>query len=170
MSGQDGFTPDGGQNLHSRVGFFNEGGADENSDDGFTAQFRDSESCFKAFPLSAEGVAGGGDIHQTQPGLVTAGNVFGEENQSGAGAENRHAGSSAGFDGLHQLPVVQQLANGGAFAAGDDQPVDSGQVIRFSDFNSFYAAALHHEPMFPKSALEGEYADFHYQPRSCILS
>ena len=84
------------------------------------------------------------------------------------------ARSMAEADALAQrfqhVPFHQQLADGGAFAAGENDTVDTGQISFFSYFDTGDTELFQHMFMLDESTLYGKYADGHfYLPRSSIM-
>ena len=52
---------------------------------------------------------------------------------------------------------VHELADGGAFAAGDHQAVETLEVLGEPDLDGVGAEAAQHRDVLPESPLEGEY-------------
>src|SRR5262249_23226549 len=105
------------------------------------------------------------------PGIV---DLAGEEDEPRAGAEGRLALGVELLGGGPQAPPVHQLEQGGALAAGDDEPVDVRQLLGLADLDGLDVTVLQRRDVEREVALQGEDADPHpHQPRvwsSSLLS
>jgi hypothetical protein len=85
--------------------------------------------------LTAVGVALDGDVEETEAVLGGIADVFGEQDGSGAGAEDGFL-LGEGLEGFEEpafaFPSLQEFEHGGGFAAGEDQAVE-----RFEGFWGF---------------------------------
>ena len=71
---------------------------------------------------------------------------------------------------LQHAQLAQQLALHGAFAAGENDTVDTGQSSFFSYFDTGDPELFQHMFMLDESTLYGKYGDGHfYLPRSSIM-
>ena len=86
----------------------------------------------EAVDLPAEGVAAHGDV-EAADGLLVGGRVedpVGEQDHPGAGAVRRQPVADGGPQRLEQVEPGGELDDRGRLAAGEDQPVDGGQLLR----------------------------------------
>ncbi|CAI8053934.1 hypothetical protein GBAR_LOCUS29480 [Geodia barretti] len=79
---------------------------------------------FKAVHLPPEGVAAYVDVHKTQRFRATVCESVGYDNHAGASAPDRHTRLRPLPQRIPKAVDVYQLDDRGAFATGDNQPVD----------------------------------------------
>jgi len=118
---------------------------------------------FEAIDLSAEGVPLHGNVHDGEGWLVLSGGAdgLGHEDHAGAGAEERAAGGDELLDGLEEAVARGELADGGAFAAGEDEPVGLGDLFGGANGAGLDAEAAKGPEMFSYVTLDCEYAYYH---------
>ena len=79
--------------------------------------------------LPPKGIAAHGDVQNTEQWLLPFDGAGREHDQASAGAKNGMI-ASEGPQGSAQFVFFHELAHGGAFAPGDDEPVKAGEVGR----------------------------------------
>jgi len=84
--------------------------------------------------LAAVGVTFDDCIEQAKTSLGWIANFAGQQNGSGAGAENRMAGAKV-FQGFKEAVLFEEAEDGCGFAAGEDEAVDAGQFVGFADLD-----------------------------------
>src|SRR5665213_2531200 len=155
----------------------------ETADDGCTDKdrlqvvaHRHGNAADAAVGLPAVSVALDGEIHQAQARLRGMCYFAGQQDRSGATAEDRLVLIEA-LERFGQPFLVQQLQHGGTFATRDDQAVAAVQVGNRAYLNGVSAGPLYGLAMRFKVALQRQNAgSFHatlngrYQPRVCISS
>jgi hypothetical protein len=88
--------------------------------------------------LASVGVAFHRDVERGQRRLRRVQDVFGEQDDAGAGSEGGRP-ADEGIEDLEEAVALQVLEEGGGFAAGDDEPVDGAlafvaeQLVRPAD-------------------------------------
>lgn len=108
----------------------------------------------KAPQLAAIAVALNGDVHGAEAGDASR-HCPGQENQPGAGAEDRQPCGNALPQWLEQPQVSQQLAHDGALAAREDQPVQGAvQIPAPADLKVIRPQPVQHGGMLGKGALD----------------
>jgi hypothetical protein len=112
----------GGEHLDPGPAALDPGRADEDRPQRLVADSLDREVGLEALQLAAEGVAPGTGVDQTKVVGVA-------DDQAGAGAENRLAGRVVGAQGRLQFRRLDPLADRRALAAGNDQPVETVEVL-----------------------------------------
>src|SRR5437588_10871753 len=124
-----------------------------------------------AIDLPAVGIALHSDVDETQAFLRRAGDFVGQQDGSGAGAEDGPLAAELP-QRLHQILLAQQLEHRGALAAGDDQAVQAFQVRGGAHFHHGGAGARGRFGMRLEIALQRKhsYAFHGYHPRVCISS
>src|ERR1017187_5310997 len=143
---QDGVAAVAGQDAGGGAGTPNDGSADEHcfhltgggarEELGFGFDLGDA-----AIDLAAVGVAFDGDVHEAQAFLGGAGNLIGDEDGAGAGAEDGFAAAELGH-GVEQAVEAHELEHGGAFAAGDDEGIERAEIGGLADVDGLGAGAL----------------------------
>ena len=91
------------------------------------------ECCFECkdsgVVLAAISVALDGDIENAEGGLRWVGNFFGEEDAAGAGAEDG-LGVDEGVEAVVEALALEVLEECGGLAAGYDEGVEVGELVR----------------------------------------
>lgn len=155
LGGHGGAIGEGGEDVDTRTGANEFRGADEDSGEGVVLGISDGadvEASFKAIDLATEGVAFDIDIHEAEEWLVLA-NLFGHENHAGASAPNRFF-SGESTERVHQIVDGGQLADGGAFAAGNNEAIDIIKLMGEADFDGGGAELVEHFDMLDEGSLE----------------
>ena len=119
----------GGDRFDLVAGAGDDGGADEDSGNGFFDAF-DLDGVFEAVDLGSEGVAADGDVEEVEGVLVTAFDFFGHEDHSHTRAPDGHALFGHFLNGSSETVAFHEEADGGGFSAGKDEAVDLFQVFR----------------------------------------
>jgi len=154
----------GAKRLRLAMHRFDDWGADE---DGMVRRGRfgsllerfDIQVSLEGVYLAAKSVARHSDIHQVKQGLGTTG-ILREEDRPGAGAPDGVLFTKLD-QWLHQAEIHGQLADGGRFAAGDDQPIQPCEMAGQAHLGALNAQALEHCNVFCEIALDGKDSDFH---------
>jgi hypothetical protein len=110
---------------------------------------------FKTVRLPAEGVAPDFDVHQSQRFDIGIGNRFGKQNHSGAGAHHGESIQSQFAERLDKAVVVCQIEHGGAFATGNNKPVQTFQFVGLTYLCGFNPEPVQNMCMFYESPLQG---------------
>lgn len=114
-------------------------------------EFGDVEVYLERIHLAAEGIALHLDIHEAQQGLI-APNIFRQEDGACTRPPNGMALTKLP-QRFHQAISHGKFADGGGFAAGDNETVQSVQVLGQTDFGCLYFQAFEHGDMLGKIAL-----------------
>lgn len=114
-------------------------------------EFGDVEVYLKRIHLAAEGIALYLDIHESKQGLI-APNIFREEDGACTRPPNGMALPKLP-QRFHQAISNGKFADGGGFAAGDDESIQSVQMLGQTDFGCLYFQAFEHGDMLGKIAL-----------------
>jgi hypothetical protein len=94
-----------------------------------------------------------------------------EQDGARAGAEKRAAASVKLSDRLRPGSAVHELQQGGALAAGQNEPAEAGERLRPADLAHAGAERAQHGRVGREVALQREDADLRaHQPRSCSRS
>lgn len=116
----------------------------------------------EAAELAAVGVPHGGDVHGGEVGAGIVADGPGEEQEARAGAEDGEPRGDALFQRFVQPQPAEEPALYGAFASGEDQPVEGlVQVAALPDLHDGDAQARQHLLVLDECALQGEYGDAH---------
>ena len=75
-----------------------------------------------------------GGVQHAQTRLLRAFDLLAEQDQARAAAIDGHAVQDALAQRLQHVPFHQQLADGGAFAAGDDHALKTFHVLELAHF------------------------------------
>ena len=134
---------------------------DEDAVDRSVAEDRDGDLALERVQLPTEGVPLDRDVEEREDGLLAADDVAGEQDHPGAGAEHRRAGGRQVHDRLVQAPAMDELADGRAFAAGQDQPAESGQVVGQADLDRLDADRPKDADVLDERTLDRQHADLH---------
>jgi hypothetical protein len=118
-----------GQNLYAGSHALDYGGSDEDRVHRAVAHDRHQQVGLERVELAPEGVALDGHVEQREDGLLAAGDLLGDDDHSGAGAEDRRAGPGQRHDRLAQVPAGHELAHRRALAAGQDQAGEPLEVL-----------------------------------------
>ena len=148
------FVIDDRENFYATFDRFDIRRADKRHFDRFSAEFRNR---IKASELTSVCVSNNGDVHgpKVRNGFVV--DLFGKQDHSGAGSEDRQTVLNQITDRVHHVQIDKQLSHRGALAAGKDQPVERPiQVALFTNLEAFCAELFKHLPMFEKSALKSQ--------------
>lgn len=159
------------QHLYTCAHAGNDRSANENSREGVCPDLGYAQVGFKTVHLSAKGVAPHGGVKHAEAGLVRVFNVAAQQYKPGATAVNGHAVEYALAQGLKHVPFIKQFADGGAFAAGNDQGIDALNILELAHLAGRRAKAGNSGHMLAKGSLKSQnaYAKLrHYQPRSCM--
>jgi hypothetical protein len=114
----------------------------------------------EAVDLTSEGVAADDDIHRGKKGLIAFRSPRGEHDKAGAGAKDGVIRDESS-QGTCETILFHQLPDGGAFAARDDESVQTLQLLRQSHLDRSCTQPLHHSNVFSEGALKCEYTDGH---------
>jgi hypothetical protein len=128
-------------------------GTNKDSVKGRRVKRGDFQVLLEAIDLASEGVALNPDVHQLKGYRVLLGDLMGHHYHAGAGAPN---GFSLVGHLRYRLPEMidaQQSAQGSAFAAGDNKPVDLLQMLRKPHLAAFYTQSLEYSNVFYKVSL-----------------
>jgi len=117
----------------------------------FQERHRDLD--FEGIYLPPEGVALDLHIHQTEQRLISP-NFFRQQDRAGAGAPDGLA-LPKGTDWLQQLVRNHQFPNSGRLAPGNNQTLQTFQLLRQAHFCYISPEFLEADAMFPKIALKG---------------
>ena len=108
----------------------------------------------EAAELAAVGIALDRDVHGREA-RNTAADLLCEQDESGAGAENRHSFRDARAEHIEQVEVVQQAAHDRALAARNDQTVERlFEVACLTDFEMRLAQTVEHGGVLRERALK----------------
>ena len=157
LADEDGVVFAGGKGFDSGTGAGDARGADEDHLQRAAGEFgiRVEDG---GVDLAAVGVALDGDVEGVEGFLRGLGDVFGEEDDSGAGAEGG-SGMDEGLEDVEEAALLKEFEHSGGFAAGHDEPVDAFEVRGETD--EFGSCAQHTEccRMGVIGSLKGENAD-----------
>ena len=136
------------------------GGPNEGHGDGAEAgEIRLGE---EAPQLAAVAVAHGGDVHQGEVALGVVGDTLGQEQQAGAGPENREAVAQQPPERFKKLQVPQEFALDGALAPGDNQAVQgAGEIPALADLAGGDAQGGQGLLVLGEGPLESQNSDTH---------
>jgi hypothetical protein len=115
--------------------------------------------------LAAVGVALDGDVEGGEGALRRVGDVFGEEDAAGAGAEGGF-GVDEGVEGVVEAGALEVLEESGGFAAGDDEAVEAFQLFGRADEAGRDAEVGEAGGVEVVGALQGEDADGEWRARA----
>jgi hypothetical protein len=132
-----------GENFDVRADSFDDGSADEDHFQRLGMQLGFSHMDV-AGKLAAVAVAKNRGVEERERGLRGAVNFFCEENCASAGAEERAFLRGKLFQGVEEAFCGHHFQVRGAFAAGEDDAVESLQVLRRADEGVVNADALKH--------------------------
>src|SRR5439155_18646182 len=111
--------------------------------------------------LAAVGVALDADVDEAERELSGILHVAREENEPGAGAEERPTLRMEFLERDDKPPLVHELEQRGALTAGDDEAVDTRQLLGLADLDSLDATPRERFGVPVEVALEREHADPH---------
>src|SRR5439155_14873486 len=109
--------------------------------------------------LAAVGVALDGDIDESQRELRGTLDLARQQDQAGAGAEDRLARRVELLQRWHELPRVEQLEQGGALPAGHDEPLDLVELRGPAHLERRDADAVERRSMQREVPLQGQDPD-----------
>ena len=150
----------GGQHVHAAAHADDDRGADKDGVIPGAAQAPDGQVLLKGVHLASEGVALDAYIHNAQGNGILFGDFRGQHNHTGAGAPDGFAGGGHCGHGFPQAVEGHQAAEGGAFAAGDDEAVQPVQMGGEAHFGGGDADAAEHVAMLRKVPLYRQNSDF----------
>ena len=108
----------------------------------------------EAAELAAVGIALDRDVHGREA-RNTAVDLLCEQDESGAGAKDRHSFRDARAERIEQVEVVQQAAHDRALAAGDDEAVERlFEVACLPDLKMRLAQTVEHGGVLRERALK----------------
>jgi hypothetical protein len=165
-----GRTPhDPAEDLDVRTGLLDPRGADEDRVHGAAGHPGDRHLGLEGVDLPAEGVAAHGDV-QPADGLLAGGCVehrVGQHDHPGAGPVDGEPRAHGLAQGLEHPGPLRQVGHGGGLPAGDDEPVDGGQLLRTPHGHRLRALAPQDRQVLADVALQGQHTDDRraHQPR-----
>jgi len=146
-----------GENLNAVAGFRDARGADVNHLQWAAWQFG-LGGVDGAVDLAAVSVALNGCVENTEAGLGRMRDFRGEQDAAGAGAKGGFAADEILKSGK-KAATLEEFEKGGGFAAGDDEPVDAGQLFGLADEDRFRSDIAQGGGVGVVVALDGEDAD-----------
>lgn len=158
-----------GQDVDFRSGGRDDRRSDEDSRDGFGQPFH-ADRVLEAMDLGAEGVAAHGDVEYAEAVLIPTFYGGGHHHQAHTGPPNGHSFAGAGLNRLAEAEPFEEEANGGAFAAGNDQPLDAVEVLDRADFvddDVVDARAFHRSAVLVEITLDCEDSDAAVHGQEC---
>ena len=132
LTDEDGEAVAGGEGFDVRAGSGDAGGTDEDHLEWAAGKFGGGGED-GGVDLAAVGVALYGDVEGGEGGLGGFLDVFGEENGAGTGAEGG-GGPDEGVEDVKEAVALEELEEGGGFAARNDEAVDAGVVFGGEEF------------------------------------
>ena len=109
--------------------------------------------------LAAVSVALNGSVEQAQGALRRVYDFTGEEDRSGAGAEDGLFLAEL-LKGFKETVLLEEAENGGGFAAGQDDAVDAGELFGFAHLHRLCTRFGESVSVRGIVALDGENTDF----------
>jgi len=97
---------------------------DEHCTKGWAIDLIDLQIGFEAVHLPAERITGHIYIHQVQRFWPVVGKSIRDDDHAGAGPPHRHAGTHFLFECISEAVYVDELNDGSALAARDNEPVN----------------------------------------------
>lgn len=155
---EDGVFVAGGEDFDGRAGAFDARGADVDLFEGATGEFGFGGED-GGVDLAAVGVAGDGDVEDSEAGLFGVCDLLGQEDAAGAGAED---GTRA--DELAERRkafVAKEFENGRGFAAGDDEAFDRLEFRLLAHQHDLDTEPFEHRLVGGKVALHRKNTDLH---------
>lgn len=110
--------------------------------------------------LAAVGVALDCDVEHAEAALGRVCHFFGQENAASAGAEDGFQADEV-IEGVVEAGALEMLEEGGGLAAGQDEAVKRGELLRLADKMCGGAELGQALRVNVKSALQGEDADLY---------
>src|SRR5450759_541666 len=146
-----------GENLNGWTGALDPWRSDEDGAQRPTLA-RQLEVGLERAHLTPVGVAANDDVGQAEQRLAgqAVDGIPGEQDHAGAGAED---GAFESADRRLELVGAHQLADRGGLAAGDDQPVEPVELVRFSHLARLNAEPPEHGQVLAEVSLHGKDAD-----------
>ena len=144
-----------------------DGSADKDAGDAI-GKAGEADGVLERVNLGTEGVSPDHNVEEAEAELVGAAfNFARHENHSHAGAPDGEARLVGVAERRFEAGAAKEHADGGAFAARDDEALNGREVGFVSHFNPFGAGPLHRFKVPFKVALKGQYA---YSHASSLLS
>ena len=128
--GDDPSVSQPGEHVDPRPDVIDDGCADEHAVDWHVAEQRHRDVGLERLTLAPEGIALHADVEQRQDRLVPVGDATREEDHPGAGPEDRRARRGEVEDRVAQPPAIDELAHRRRLPAGQDEPVETIEVVR----------------------------------------
>src|ERR1019366_5942257 len=160
LADQHGVALGRSESLHVWPHAFNNGSTNEDHLDGHRGEDRNLVTDF-ARELAAIGVAGNGDIGESQRRLRGIANFTRHQDCARASAKNRAASRGMFTQSVVEAFLDKEFPLRGTFAAGQNNRVHPFEIARRAHKYIPGAQALELRGMRFKIALNGEYADFH---------
>ena len=151
---------DAGEHLDARPGLLDPRRADEHGVDR-VVEDREVDVALEGVDLPAEGVAAHGDVEPADGLLVGRGveDPVGEQDHPGARAVRREPRADGGAQRLQQPELRGQLDDRRRLAAGQDQPVDVGELLGTAHHDGGGALLPQSCEVLADVALQAEHAD-----------
>jgi hypothetical protein len=157
---ESGLAPKLGEDGDVGGDFFNDRAANENHFEWLLLERAGTEEDV-AGELAAVAIAKNGHIQELEGILRGIFHLGGQENGSGAGAEDGVAVGGKVADGVVEAFFLEELELRGAFAAREDEAIAAIEVDDCADFDGVDAELVEHGGVGLEISLDGEYADFH---------
>src|SRR5579872_4305224 len=135
------------------------GRANEHGRKRFLAKRRYREIDFGGGDLTSEGVTAHRNVDEIERRLRQIGHVVRGDNQSHAGAPQRHSRVHSIFYGRRKSEALEQLDDRRRFTTGNDECVDASEIFGSFDFQRRRAGALEGSDMLGDVPLQCEDAD-----------
>ncbi len=151
------------QHLHLSAYVIDDGGANEHAVEGpgrvRAVEGRDGQVSLEAVQLAAVGVAPHADVKGVQGGEPQVWGPLCQDDEARAGAQHRQTALDQRPQGPVQVEVLHETAQGGALAAGYDEPVQAAQLVAGAHLTDADVEAAQHGLVFDEIALEGQHPD-----------
>jgi hypothetical protein len=146
------------------TGALDEWSANEHAVEG-RVETGDVEVGLEAVDLAAEGVAAHVDVEHAEPHLIGPAvlHPFGQQDQTGARPEHRHAIVDPFPDRLLETGGDEQERHRGRLAAWEYQRIDLRKIFGTADLPRLNSKGAQYPPMCDEGALKRQYADFHLE-------